>query len=116
MPFNKGMFGKKETAKSGSGTILAKKGLSNGRSANSPRFRPKSKVNSVSECENSAKKSIVFPKVTNNKNSDNEYSDIKTEDEETPLQKPKPSMWKKVSKNVEDESKKKEVKIMHEIK
>ena len=68
-------------------------------------------MNTVSECENSNKKP-VFPKVSNNKNSDNEYSDIKTEDEETPIQKPKPAMlWKKVSKNVEEEASKKEVRL-----
>ena len=39
------------------------------------------------------------------KNSDNEYSDV---EEGTPLQKPKPkALWGKVSKNIEDETKKK---------
>eukprot|EP00090_Calanus_glacialis_P022134 TRINITY_DN34156_c0_g1_i1.p1 TRINITY_DN34156_c0_g1~~TRINITY_DN34156_c0_g1_i1.p1 ORF type:complete len:596 (-),score=103.65 TRINITY_DN34156_c0_g1_i1:68-1855(-) len=108
MPFNKLMPAKKKSPK----CALDKKGLVNGKLANSPRFRPKSKVNAVYECENSNKKSIsVFSKTTDSKNSDNEYSDIKTEDEETPLQKPKPSMlWKKVSKNVEEETNKKEEK------
>jgi len=107
VPFRKPSFGKKEQTKSEA--LFEKKGLTNGRPANSPRFRPKSKLNS--ECENSSKKSMMFPKVADNKNSDNEYSDIKTEDEETPLHKPKPAMlWKKVSKNVEEESKKKEEK------
>jgi DUF438 domain-containing protein len=108
MPFNKLMPAKKKSPKS----ALDKKGLVNGKLANSPRFRPKSKVNAVYECENSNKKSkSVFSKTTDSKNSDNEYSDIKTEDEEKPLQKPKPSMlWKKVSKNVEEETNKKEVK------
>ena len=108
MPFSKPTQGKKKSPKSGS--TVDKKGLVSSKPANSPRFRPKSKVNTVvNECENSSKKPM-FPKITNNKNSDNEYSDIKTEDEETPLQKPKPSMlWKKVSKNVEEEASKKEV-------
>eukprot|EP00092_Neocalanus_flemingeri_P031622 GFUD01034340.1.p1 GENE.GFUD01034340.1~~GFUD01034340.1.p1 ORF type:complete len:436 (+),score=85.73 GFUD01034340.1:128-1309(+) len=107
----KGIPFQKAKNPSKSGIIKEKKLQPNGRPANSPRFRPKSKVNSVSECENSAKKGLVSPKVTHNKDSENEYSDIKTEDEDQTLQKPKPSMlWKKVSKNVEDESKKKEEK------
>jgi len=106
-PFNKPTFGKKRQTKVASSIDV--KGLANGRPGNSPRFRPKSKVNSVSECENSRKS--AFLRVTDTKASDNEYSDVKTEDEETPLQKPKPGLlWKKVSKNVEEESNKKEEK------
>jgi len=103
MPFRRPKMGKKKSP-------TETKGFVNNKLANSPRFRPKAKMNTVSECENSNKKP-VFPKVSNNKNSDNEYSDIKTEDEETPMQKPKPAMlWKKVSKNVEEEASKKEEK------
>ena len=104
MPFRRPKMGKKKSP-------VETKGFVNNKLANSPRFRPKAKMNTVSECENSNKKP-VFPKVSNNKNSDNEYSDIKTEDEETPIQKPKPAMlWKKVSKNVEEEASKKEVRM-----
>ena len=104
MPFRRPKMGKKKSP-------VETKGFVNNKLANSPRFRPKAKMNTVSECENSNKKP-VFPKVSNNKNSDNEYSDIKTEDEETPIQKPKPAMlWKKVSKNVEEEASKKEVRV-----
>ena len=104
MPFRRPKMGKKKSP-------VETKGFVNNKLANSPRFRPKAKMNTVSECENSNKKP-VFPKVSNNKNSDNEYSDIKTEDEETPIQKPKPAMlWKKVSKNVEEEASKKEVRL-----
>ena len=82
----------------------------------SPRFRPKVRKNSEGNklfTEINEVKPIhngIYPKIHI---SDTETSDLKSEDEEkkpirAPSFKGKASLWKKVSKNVEDESKKKE--------
>ena len=82
----------------------------------SPRFRPKVRKNSEGNklfTEINEVKPIhngIYPKIHI---SDTETSDLRSEDEEkkpirAPSFKGKASLWKKVSKNVEDESKKKE--------
>ena len=78
----------------------------------SPRFRPKVRGNKFTEIDKIKKTpNGLYPQI-NNAISDTETSDVKSEDEEkkptkTFSMKGKPSLWKKVSKNVEDEQKKK---------
>ena len=78
----------------------------------SPRFRPKGKGNKFTEIDEAKKtQNGLYPHI-NTAISDTETSDVRSEDEDkkptkTFSMKGKSSLWKKVSKNVEDEQKKK---------
>ena len=80
-----------------------RKDLNRGRPPNSPRYRPKSKLKSVVAGSR--------PRVSQLAVTVSDYDSV-SEPEETPLQstdKPKSGLWKKVSRNIEEEKKKNDV-------